>query len=419
MAHTASRSRARRLFAAAAAACALLTAAGALVLWPGELPQGALTGVASIGPTSEATVRSLEEGRCAGSTDPAAPQCRLVTIELTSGEDAGGEAVMEFPSGSPVGDLHPGDSIIVARSDIEGTVRYSFVDRDRRPVLLLLGVAFALAVVALGRLRGLMALVGLVASAAVIIRFILPAVLAGESPVLVAIVGSSMIAFLALYLAHGFGPLTNVALLGTILSLVITLVISEIFTRLANFSGFSTEEAFLVNLGAGQVDLRGLILAGVIIGALGAIDDITVTQASTVGELRRADPRMPAPHLFRSAMRVGRDHVASTVNTLFLAYTGASLPLLLLFVLTGRSLGSVANGEVMAVEIVRTLVGSIGLVASVPITTALAVMSFGGPSRTLADAGPVADGPPGPTGEGPPDKLWTPERRKDLWRRRR
>jgi uncharacterized membrane protein len=128
---------------------------------------------------------------------------------------------------------------------------------------------------------------------------------------------------------------------------------------------------------------------------------------------------MPAPHLFRSAMRVGRDHVASTVNTLFLAYTGASLPLLLLFVLTGRSLGSVANGEVMAVEIVRTLVGSIGLVASVPTTTALAVMSFGGPSRTLADAGPVADGPPGPTGEGPPDKLWTPERRKDLWRRRR
>ena len=410
---------ARRLLAAVATVCAVLTGVGVLLLWPGDTPLGALAGVTSSGPTSGAEVSSVEEGSCAGSPDPSAPQCRLVTIELRSGEDAGGQAVIEFPSGSPVGDLHPGDSIIVARSTIGETVRYSYVDRDRKPALLILFVAFAAAVIALGRFRGLMALVGLVASGVVIIRFILPAVLLGESPVLVAIVGSSVIAFLALYLAHGFGPLTNVALLGTIVSLVVTLVLSEVFAGLADFTGFSSEEAFLVNLGAGQVDLRGLILAGVIIGALGAIDDITVTQASTVWELRGADPRMPASDLFRSAMRVGRDHVASTVNTLFLAYAGASLPLLLLFVLTGRSLGSVANGEVIAVEIVRALVGSIGLVASVPITTALAVMSLGSLDGTVQASGRAPVDPPRQPPQGPPERQWMPERRRDLWRRRR
>jgi len=396
-----------------------LTAAGVLVLWPGEVPEGALTGVPSIGPTSEAVVQRVNEGPCPGSRDQAAPQCQLVSIELTSGDADGQQAVVTVPSSSPLADLSPGDAIIVARSEAGGSVRYSYVDRQRTPTLLILAIMFSLAVVALGRLRGLMALVGLVASIIVIIRFILPGVLLGESPVVVAVVGSSLIAFLALYLAHGLGPLTNVALLGTLASLVITLVLSEVFSKLADFTGFSSEETFLVNLGANQVDLGGLILAGIIIGALGAIDDITVTQASTVWELRAAKPEAAARDLFRSAMRVGRDHVASTVNTLFLAYAGASLPLLLLFVLTGRSFGSVANGEVVAIEIVRTLVGSIGLVASVPITTALAVLSFDRYAPSVVHAQRPDREPDRGADQLPPDRLWLPERRIDVWRQGR
>jgi uncharacterized membrane protein len=153
---------------------------------------------------------------------------------------------------------------------------------------------------------------------------------------------------------------------------VVTAILGIVFVDLASFSGVANEEAFYLNLGGGTIDLRGLVLAGVIIGALGAIDDMTVTQASAVWELHAANPDLGRFGLYRSAMRVGRDHVASTVNTLVLAYAGASLPLLILFVLSTQSLGTVANSEVVATEIVRTLVGSIGLVAAVPVTTWLA-----------------------------------------------
>jgi uncharacterized membrane protein len=149
-----------------------------------------------------------------------------------------------------------------------------------------------------------------------------------------------------------------------------------VFVGLSKFSGFASEEAFLVNIGATELDLSGLILAGVIIGALGAIDDMTVTQSSAVAELAGADAQADRGALFRAGMRIGRDHVSSTVNTLFLAYVGASLPLLLLFILTDQSLAFVAKREIVATEIVRTLVGSIGLVASVPLTTWLAAYCF-------------------------------------------
>jgi uncharacterized membrane protein len=408
---------ARRLLSIAAIVCAIATAIGVIALWPDGTPAGALQGTASLGPVSGATVRGVREGPCAGSPDATSPSCLLVSIEIVSGTDTGVEAELEFPADAPQATFASGDRITVARVQAEGPPRYAYVDRDRTAVLIALSVLFAVAVIALGRVRGVMALVGLISSVVVILRFILPAILGGKSPLAVAIVGCSSIAFLALYLAHGLRPLTTVALLGTLASLGITLLLSELFTNLAQFSGFSGEESFLLNLGAGQVDLRGLVLAGVIIGALGAIDDMTVTQASTVWELHGADPTMPSRHLFRAAMRVGRDHVASTVNTLFLAYVGASLPLLLLFVLTDRTFASVANGEVVAIEIVRTLVGSIGLVASVPITTALAAAALG---RVRAGSGgrPLDPGPKDEETDGPADKLWLPERRRDLWKRR-
>jgi uncharacterized membrane protein len=207
--------------------------------------------------------------------------------------------------------------------------------------------------------------------------FVLPAILEGSDPALVSIVGASVIAFLALYLSNGFTAMTSVALLGTLGSLALTALLAYAFTRLSQFTGVFSEESALVTIGAGQVDLSGLFLGGVVIGALGAIDDMTVTQASAVWELRAANPDLHTRSLFHAGLRIGRDHVASTVNTLFLAYAGASMPLLLLFLLSHQSLGSVANSEVVATEIVRTLVGSIGLVASVPLTTWLAARARG------------------------------------------
>ena len=250
-------------------------------------------------------------------------------------------------------------------------LRYQYADRDRRLVLWSLAALFAIAVIGLGRLKGLAALGGLIASVIVLVVFIAPAILAGSNPVLVATVGGSAIALLALYLAHGWRPLTHVAAIGTFAALALTVLLSALVMAVARFSGFASEESFFLTLVEG-LDIRGLVLAGTVLGTIGALDDITVTQASTVFEVHRTNPSSTSADLFASGLRVGRDHIASTVNTLLLAYAGAAMPLLLLFTLSDLPIGIVANSEVVAIEIVRTLVGSIGLVAAVPFTTWLA-----------------------------------------------
>ena len=176
---------------------------------------------------------------------------------------------------------------------------------------------------------------------------------------------------MTLYLAHGYTPLTHTAALGAFSALFLTTLLSWLVLALAEFSGLVAEEAFYL-LAIPELDLRGLLLAGVVLGSLGALDDVTVTQASAVWEVHGANPNLGSGDLYAAGIRVGRNHIVSTVNTLLLAYAGASLPLLILFTLAGQPLGIVANSEVVALEIVRTLVGSIGLVASVPITTWLA-----------------------------------------------
>jgi uncharacterized membrane protein len=228
----------------------------------------------------------------------------------------------------------------------------------------------------------LAALAGLAASVVVLLQFVIPAILDGRSPVLVAVVGSSIIAFVALYVAHGFTRMTTVALLGTLAALGLTSVLSSIVVAAARFSGFATEESFILAF-SGTIDISGLVLAGIVLGAVGAIDDVTVTQASAVFEVSRVRPDLPRRELIASGLRVGRDHVASTVNTLLLAYAGAAMPLLLFFVLANQSLGTVLNSELVAIEAIRTLVGSIGLVSAVPLTTWLAaVMAAGTASDT-------------------------------------
>lgn len=348
---------------------AVITLVGLIWLWPRSEPAFDGEELGLTGDVVVAEVASATDGACSFSPDLT---CHRVIFNLLEGPDAGTPTSQEFEVSAAAPRFSPGERVVLnVVPEAEPRFRYQYADRDRRPVLWGLAALFALAVVGLGRLRGLAALGGLVASVVVIVAFIAPAILAGHSPVLVAAVGGSAIALIALYLAHGWNALTHVAAIGTFGSLVLTLALSSAFAGLARFSGFGSEEAFFLTFVEG-LEIRGLILAGAVLGAIGALDDVTVTQASTVFELRRMNPEAPIPEVFRSGLRVGRDHIASTVNTLLLAYAGASMPLLLLFTLSDLPLGFVANSEVVAVEIYRTLVGSIGLVAAVPLTTWLA-----------------------------------------------
>lgn len=356
----------------------VLTVLGVVLLRPtGEVRPN----LAEIGVNPEtvaATVVGVEDAVCAGLGPDSGVTCVDVTFELAQGPDRGGTALQQFVLDKTNPTFTVGDDIILdyQASAPEG-FRYSYLDRQRRPMLIATALLFAVVVVALGRLRGLAALAGLAASVVALLQFIIPAILDGRSPVLVAVVGSALIAYIALYVAHGFTRMTTVALLGTLAALALTAALSGIVVAAARFSGFVTEESFILSF-AGSIDLGGLVLAGVVLGAVGAIDDVTVTQASAVFEFKRLSPDLGVRELVGSGIKVGRDHVASTVNTLLLAYAGAAMPLLLFFVLANQSIGTVLNSELVAVEAVRTMVGSIGLVAAVPLTTWLAaVMATG------------------------------------------
>ena len=241
-------------------------------------------------------------------------------------------------------------------------------------MLLFTTILFAVLVIVVGLWRGVGALGGMAASLAVILLFVVPSLVEGNSPILVAMVGATTIAAITLYISHGFTRISHVAILGITAALLLTALLAWAGTELARFSGFTSEESGLLTLFEG-IDVAGLLLAGIVLGTAGALDDVAVTQAASVWELAAVDPGSERRTLFSRAMRIGRSHIASTVNTLLLAYAGAALPLLILFVLAEQSLGAIANSEIVAVEIIRTLIGSIGLVAAVPLTTWLAAQT--------------------------------------------
>lgn len=317
-----------------------------------------------------AQVVARTEGPCIGVPDQT---CEAVTYELLAGADAGETRVQEF-SGSPSEpDLGVGDRVVLNHvPEAASGFDYYFADRERRDVLLFVAAAFAIAVVALGGLRGVSALGALAASFLILGFFVLPAIVNGANPIVIALVGAAAIAYLALYIGHGWTLRTTVALVGALGALFAVGLLSWFVLAAAEISGFATEEALFLPLLSESFDFRGLVLAGIVLGTMGALDDVTVTQTEAVWELRAASPSMSTRDLFAAGLRIGRAHIGSTVNTLALAYAGASLPLLLLFLISGQSLGTVANSEIVATEIIRTLVGSVGLVASVPITTWLA-----------------------------------------------
>jgi uncharacterized membrane protein len=302
-------------------------------------------------------------------------ECISAQVRILDGPTEGDRFVLDALS-TPVQPFPDAGRIVLSYdAGAEVGQQYTFADVERSRPLLLLGILFAVAVIVLGRFTGLRALVGLGLSLVVLTAFVLPALLDGRDALLVALCGSAVVMFLVLYLAHGVKVQTSIAVLGTLGSLTLTVLLAHLFVGFTALTGLGSDETSLLSATVGELDLRGLLLAGIVIGSLGVLDDVTVTQASAVWELHLAKPTASAGELYRAGLRIGRDHIAATVNTLVLAYVGAALPLLVVYELAGSGLRDVLTSEVVAQEVVRTLVGSLGLVAAVPLTTGLAALT--------------------------------------------
>ncbi|MFJ9408996.1 YibE/F family protein [Streptomyces sp. NPDC101393] len=409
----------RKVIAAVLIPFAAAVVVGLVVLWPGGAPSHKPSGVGFDQPTERARVVKVEEVNCADvnaeqQPQPTSPQgqpppggaakgkeCEQVTIKVTTGDNAG-RTFQTVVTPEATRHYTTGQEVVVAYSPkAPKDLQYSVSDVDRTFPMWVLAAIFAFAVVLVGRLRGVLALVALAASFGVLTLFILPAILQGSNPLVVAVVGGSAIMLIALYMCHGLTARTSVAVLGTLASLLLIGLLGSVFIGWALLTGNTDDTTGLVHGLFPNIEIRGLLLAGIIIGSLGVLDDVTVTQTAAVWELKEADPSASWRKLYGAAMRIGRDHIASVVNTLVLAYAGAALPLLLLFSIAQSSVGTVATSEVVAEEIVRTLVGSIGLVASVPLTTLLAALVVSADRKEQGASGAAGRGTaPGHGGDG-------------------
>jgi uncharacterized membrane protein len=382
-----------RTLLAVVALVAVAAVAGMALQWPADVEEPETTDeFVDESEQRDATIRGVVELP----TDVHEPSLLpgSTIVELTAEIDDTGEFVT-FETTDETGDTYAsGQRVRLATIPTDtGPSQYYVTDFRRGTPLIVLSALFVVAVLAFARFQGLRSLIGLGLTFVVIVGFIVPAILDGRSPVAVALAGSLAIMIVTLYLSHGLGPKTSAAVVGTVGALLLTVGLATLFTSAATLTGFTSEDARLANFSVGGLSLRGLLLAGIIIGGLGVLDDVTMSQSSTVFALRRANPSMPFVRLFAEGLSVGRDHIAATVNTLFLAYAGAALPLLILLSTGAEPLGSVLTSEIVAVEIVRTLVGSLGLIAAVPVTTALAAAVALGEDPEAVDAagGPVVD----------------------------
>ena len=316
-------------------------------------------------------------------TDPSIPDVRIKVTQGVEGGPATGDIVEGFLQGPNGLEARPefevGDEVIVNISTDPQAGFVAVNDRYRVPTLALLLGLFAVAVTVVGGWRGVRSLIALALTLAVVVRLVVPLILAGWDPAWVAIVAASGVTVATFLLTEGARRQTVAAAVGTAISLTLVAVLATVFDTLSRFTPLRGSESagYLISLGGTNLDLGGLVLAAVIFGALGVLDDVTVTQAATVQELYETDPRVGRLELASRAMNVGRSHIAATVNTLVLAYVGASLPLIVLFAAGRQDPLLVVSGETVAVEVVRALVGSIGIVAAVPITTAIAVGLIG------------------------------------------
>lgn len=266
-----------------------------------------------------------------------------------------------------------GQIVYIVETQIAEETQYYVKEPLRKNSQITLVIVFVITVIAIGGLQGFTSLLGLILSFVILILFVIPMMLSGSNPIMASIIGGSLIMTISVYLSHGFNKKTSIALIGTLISLIITAILASIYTKAARLTGYSTDEAtFLIQLIDKPLNMQGILLASFIISSIGILDDITVSQVSTIVELFKANPALKWPDLFKRSMKVGRDHISSMVNTLVLAYTGSALPLVMLFIASGASFAEITNVEIVAEEIVRTLVGSIGLILAVPITSLLA-----------------------------------------------
>jgi uncharacterized membrane protein len=274
-----------------------------------------------------------------------------------------------------------GDQVILdASTNAIGETNYYITDYVRTPGLLYLFVLFCLVLFFVGGARGARSLISLVLSFLIIIKFIIPKIIAGSNPFLITILGSFIILLAVIYITEGFNKRSHVSVISIFISLILTFLISSFFVSLTKLSGLASEETmFLISFGEQTINFKGLLLAGIIIGALGVLDDVVISQVVAVEQIVEANPEQDRKQIFKRAYEVGISHINSMTNTLFLAYAGASLPLLILF-LSGESAfsswGQIINNEAIATEIVRTLAGSIGLITAVPISTFIATKVF-------------------------------------------
>ncbi|MFE4543119.1 YibE/F family protein [Arthrobacter sp. NPDC056727] len=423
----AARRKANRILAAVLVPLTLLTLAAMAALWP----SGSREGLTLANPYAAAPGVTFDTGRIQ----------RVVTESCTSGtagentaqdsttqNGAGGGSQCTFAFTEPDKGGNPVKVVInpdIAKSHgvkvgdnirylnlskaqaaatgadapaAQGSPSYVFVDFVRTMPIILLAILYAVVVVAVARWRGLRALIGLVGAYFVLVSFMLPGLVEGKPPLLLALVGSTVIMIGVLYFAHGFSARTSTALLGTIFGLGITALLAAWATDAANLAGVGSHDAAtLVNI-SDRISISGIILCGLIISGLGVLNDVTITQSSAVWELYELAPNTSARKLFSSAMRIGRDHIASTVYTIAFAYAGAALPILIIVMLYNRPLGEALTSAELSEEVIRTLVGSIGLVLAIPVTTLIAVLVVKATGVRSAELGRPsgADHQPGP-----------------------
>ena len=351
----------------------------------------AVVGMIVMWPSGDVKVASYQTRTARGEVTAIKPcpgvksQCDQATVKLTSGPDKGKVIPVEVPPANQTSiPVKVGQTIMLGVQDAPTVAgRYTYVDHDRTNSLLWLAGIFAVAVVALSRWRGFAALIALAVTAVMLTQFILPAILHGENALLVAVVGGTVIMAIALFLTHGINAESSIALSGTVAALGLTVLLGWFFTKFCQLSGLASEGASGAKSLVPDIDLTGLLVAGMVIGALGVLDDVTVTQAAAVWELSAANPTANRRELVAAGLRIGRTHVASVVNTLVLAYAGAALPVLLVFAIQDLPGRAVLSQESVAMEVVRGLVGSLGIIAAVPLTTALAAMAVADRSREL------------------------------------
>jgi uncharacterized membrane protein len=353
----------------------LATVIGLLVLWPdggsSRAQQAAETYLPPGTTYPEGRVVSVEPYECGA--DAARPAtCATAVVEITEGEGAGDFQQIDIQPDVVAAGVEKGDMLVLTRDGgAEGGATYQFFDYARGAPIIVLAVAFAVVVGLVARLRGLAALLGLAFAFVILLQFVLPGLLAENSPTLVSLVGSAAIMFVVLYLAHGFSARTTTALVGTLFGLTLVAVLGSVAVAVARLTGLTSEETVTLQGYDPTLNFSGLVLAGVVVAGLGVLNDVTITQASAVWQLHEVSPEMTWRQLFARGMAVGRDHIASTVYTIVFAYAGAALPLLLLFELYRQPFLVVLFSSAVAEEVIRTLVGAIALVLAVPVTTAV------------------------------------------------